>query len=522
MKYIAIWHANLNYAYLTPDKYEFVIRESYELLFDTMRENFPGVKYVFEASGFTIEQMAEITPGVLEKLKHAMAKGECEFMGSPYAHPMLPNFPKRDGVWSVRFSNEVYEKHLGMRPVSFWNPECGWAAHVPEIVAETGYRNLIGDFEAYSRSKGLDGRPLRPEIYDLEHTDEVKFYNFGYKFDMPGDERAIHFPFKNLEGLPPDTLRSFLRTDRICQPTERYFMGKPGYDLEHCMELIRKYSAQKPGEPEGALIIYADDVEYVGTNGWYRLKYENKPDNTFERVPESRDRLIALVSETLKLGAFITYDEGCRDLPALEEPLNFDHDSAWHGARASTWAGTPMAKQLRPWQDLVREKLSAAESSMDPGMAKRAWYHLTNSYNSDGQWPPTLPDAPHIVHPFDYEYCHDNLVKAEALVGGVDRAKLTVEPAATLHAILRYQQDLIEKKARAILDGKEQGDAAAAREALELIAVSRDLTTVRGEGTKTLDPVEYLVRADFMVAARRLVGGVRLEDVDESEKGKKV
>jgi hypothetical protein len=181
-----------------------------------------------------------------------------------------------------------------------------------------------------------------------------------------------------------------------------------------------------------------------------------------------------------------------------------------------------MAKQLRPWQDLVREKLSAAESSMDPGMAKRAWYHLTNSYNSDGQWPPTLPDAPHIVHPFDYEYCHDNLVKAEALVGGVDRAKLTVEPAATLHAILRYQQDLIEKKARAILDGKEQGDAAAAREALELIAVSRDFTTVRGEGTKTLDPVEYLVRADFMVAARRLVGGVRLEDVDESEKGKKV
>ena len=114
------------------------------------------------------------------------------------------------------------------------------------------------------------------------------------------------------------------------------------------------------------------------------------------------------------------------------------------------------------------------------------------------------------------------MVKAEALVGGVDRAKLTVEPAATLHAILRYQQELIEKKARAILDGKEQGDAAAAREALELIAVSRDLTTVQGEGTKTLDPVEYLVRADFMVAARRLVGGVRLEDVDESEKGKKV
>ena len=42
MKYVAIFHANLNYAYLTPDRYEFVIRESYELILDTMREAVPG------------------------------------------------------------------------------------------------------------------------------------------------------------------------------------------------------------------------------------------------------------------------------------------------------------------------------------------------------------------------------------------------------------------------------------------------------------------------------------------------
>ena len=75
MKYIAIWHANLNYAYLTPDQYEFVIRESYELIIDTMRENFPGTKYVFEASGFTLEWMAELTPHVLGKLKEAVQAG---------------------------------------------------------------------------------------------------------------------------------------------------------------------------------------------------------------------------------------------------------------------------------------------------------------------------------------------------------------------------------------------------------------------------------------------------------------
>ncbi len=36
MQYINIFHANLNYAYLTPDRYEFVIRTAYEMIIDTM------------------------------------------------------------------------------------------------------------------------------------------------------------------------------------------------------------------------------------------------------------------------------------------------------------------------------------------------------------------------------------------------------------------------------------------------------------------------------------------------------
>ena len=34
MKYVAVFHANLNYAYLVPEIYEYVIRASYELLID--------------------------------------------------------------------------------------------------------------------------------------------------------------------------------------------------------------------------------------------------------------------------------------------------------------------------------------------------------------------------------------------------------------------------------------------------------------------------------------------------------
>jgi|GEM_PF-436826 len=522
MKYIAIFHANLNYAYLTPDKYEFVIRGSYELILDTMREHFPDTKYVFEASGYTLEQIAILAPDVLEKLKAAVSSGQCEFMGSPYAHPMLPNFPKEDGIWSIRFSNDAYQRHLGIQPRSFWNPECGWRSYIPQQAAETGYRNLLADFEAYSRSCRKDGRPLRPEIYEKEFSKDPAFYNFAFKYDLPGDEKTLHFPFEYPDGETGRKLRVFLRTDRVAQYAVRFFMGMEGYSFADYLDLIWKYSAQRPGEPEGALIIFADDAEYVGTNGWFRLKFQNQPDNVFERSPRARENLIELIGAVKKRGEFVTFDEACSGLPVLTDDLDFDDDSAWHGAKASTWADTPMARHLRPWQDLVREKLHAISAGLNPDTAKQIWYHLTNSYNSDGQWPPTLPNAPHIVHPFNYRYCYENLLKAELLAGGVDRRKLNTDPVATLREILTLQQDLILEKARALGASKDPAVRAGAAYAKTLIEKSRDVSSITGSGAKSLSASEYAIRAELLVEARRLVGGVELEKVQEHTDGSKL
>ncbi len=512
MKYIAIFHANLNYAYLTEDRYEYVIRSAYEMTLDVMRERFPGTRFVFEASGYTLEQIAQKAPDVLEKLKSAMARGECEFMGSPYAHPMLPNFPAEDGLWSLRFSNETYRRCLGIQPRSFWNPECGWRAFVPAQAQAAGYINLLGDFEAYSRSSLPDGRPQRPEIHAREYSKEPAFYNFGFQYDLPGTEKAIHFPFARIHGHAGNGLRVFLRTDRIAQFGVRFFMNMEGYSLDEYLRLIRRYSEQPAGEPEGALIIFADDAEYIGTNGWFRLKFCNQPDNTFESTPESKQKLIDLITATRALGEFITFDDACRKLPALPEALAFDDDSAWHGARASTWAGTPMARLLRPWQDLVRARLSAAGGELDEATRTLAWFHLTNSYNSDGQWPPTLPEAPHIVHPFNYAFCFDNLLKADLLAGGADLSQLRTEPSAVLEEILGPQQRLILNKAetmRTAGTGEEREKAARAR---QLILKSQNVSSVRAGDSKILYPSDYAARADMLVEARRLVGGVLIEE----------
>ena len=510
MKYIVIFHANLNYAYLPSDRYEFVIRRAYEMVIDTMHKYFPDIQYVFEASGYTVDQIAEKTPDVLEKLKNAIARGQCEFMGSPYAHPMLPNFPYEDGLWSLKFSNKSYKKHLGLMPKSFWNPECGWRNYVPLQVAEAGYKNLIGDFEAYSRSMGVDGSPQRPEIYKMEHTDEKMFYNFGFKYDLPGDEKALHFPFDNVAGTG-NRLRMFLRTDRICQFGVRYFMGMEGYTLEKYIELIKKYSQQKKTEQEGALIIFADDAEYIGTNGWFRLKYQNKPDNVFEETPQSQQKLIDLINECKKIGSFTTYDYACSNLPAIDETITFDDDSAWHGAQASTWANTPMAQLLRPWQNMVREKLLKESEKMSFEMVERSWFFLTNSYNSDGQWPPTLPDAPHIIHPFNYNYCFENLLQAELIIGGIDRGKLDTNPVDTLKKILGIQQQMILDKAEELVKSENREIQAAGRKAKEIILPSGNYSSLEKSSQKVLYPAEYKIRADSLIEARRLVGGITIE-----------
>ena len=374
-------------------------------------------------------------------------------------------------------------------------------------VAASGYRNLLQEFEQYSRSVDTGGKPLRPEIFDVEKIDNSQFYNFEFKYDLPGTEKALHFPFKNLEGMSPDTLRIFLRTDRVAVFGVRYFMSHPGHSLENYIALIRKFSQQKPGEPEGALIIYADDAEYVGTNAWYNLKYCNNPDQIFERMPDAQEKLVAMVEAVRGLGEFTTFDRACAELPPLEDKIAFIDNMAWHGGQASNWAGTPMAKLLRPWQDLVREKLKSVEHMLCPDVLDRIWFHLTNSYNSDGQWPPTTKASPHIIYPFNYKFNFENLLAAELFLGGVDRSRINTDPLATMTAIFTMQQDMVLEKAEAILmtgADEEKRNAALAK---ELIFRSRDTTSIP-PGTKVLYPSEYEVRADALILARQLVGGV--------------
>ena len=175
-----------------------------------------------------------------------------------------------------------------------------------------------------------------------------------------------------------------------------------------------------------------------------------------------------------------------------------------------------MAKLLRPWQELVRDKL--LKSNLSGEVERQAWLSLTNSYNSDGQWPPTLPDAPHIIHPFNYGYCFENLLQAELLVGGIDREPLTTDAVATLEAILCPQQALILKKAEQLLSAGSACEKQNAALAKMLIETVQNLDMPAFRRTCSSRPSTGSC-ADAMVAARRLVGGVEIEVVHDMKAG---
>jgi hypothetical protein len=422
MKYCAIFHANLNYAYLLPEQYEFVIRNSYELIIDTMREKFPEQKYVFEASGYTLDQIAEKTPDVLAKLKAAVDSGQCEFMGSPYGHLMMPNFPEEDSVWALEFSQQSYEKHLGKRIVSGWNPECGWRSYVPHAFKKTGFKNITLDFDSYALSS-------MPEVKKIEYNpDKRACYGLDLPwYDMPASEKALRFPFKDI--VPG--LNGFTRTDRICQPALRWLMNM--YTFDKYIDPVKKYSE----ENEGALIVFAEDAEYVGTTGWYYLKYFSQPERVFELLPDAREKLEKFVTTLVDIGhEFETFDYICNEIPPIDKEYYVEDGLAWHRAWAVAWRLTPEAMELDPICAGIRDRIYLAQeiASSDDEREKirQAWFHLTCAENSDGRWPP----PPEKVHPFNKGWVEDHIKKANAVLdemlsgGGAPPAAIDAADAA--------------------------------------------------------------------------------------------
>ena len=115
-------HGNLQYSQLPIEKRGEVARQSYAKIFEICEKM--KAKIAFEASGETLEIVAEEAPEVLEKLKELIERGLIEPVASPQTHIMLGNIDREIGLMSLVEGLDTWERLTGVRPVTGWNPEC--------------------------------------------------------------------------------------------------------------------------------------------------------------------------------------------------------------------------------------------------------------------------------------------------------------------------------------------------------------------------------------------------------------
>jgi len=416
-KYVTIFHANLNYAFLEERKYEQVIRASYETIIDTFREKCPSARYVFEASGFTVDQMAEKTPDVLEKLKAAIVSGQCEFMGAPYAHPIMANIPEEDGYWSCEFAQRSYEKHLGTRAESFWNPECTWMQHVPRAFRKAGVKYLTLDFESYMNCNDRDYAWVeRNRTRDIGWGGHLPWY------DLDRNNKFLHRPFRDI--VPG--LHGMCRSDRLIGKYVGYFLDR--IPLDDYIDNVKRWT---PDDKKGATLIIADDAEYTGTTGYFYVKHFQDYSKSFSIDPGAAEKLEKLVNAVLELGELATFKEVCK-LEPVEEPFFVEDRFAWHKTWADAWAGTPEARAFDPILADIRkdykENVQPIVESEEHGdrfknQVERFWLYLTNSANSDGRWPP----PPAKTCPFNREWVAKEIEETKRLLSELKESVSGIE-----------------------------------------------------------------------------------------------
>jgi hypothetical protein len=395
-------HANIQYSQLAPEKRRWVMKNSYEKLFDLVLDG--NYRIAFEASGKTIEEIARQAPEVLEKLKQLVIEKKLEPVSSPYIHFMLSNIPPEITLDSLRYALDIWEKHVGVRPETGWNPECGWASYIPDLYQKAGFKTLVMDadslllsFEEIRQATGLK--------YDIQgHSNKNHLFKIeDYIHDKPEFLKYITNPSKTESGL-----QMIFRSDCMANPMLWFLMGategmrKEPISLKEIQTLLAKWKERI--EKSGSFIMpYAEDAEYIGTSAYFYVKQFNQA-RFFEPEPESVTRFGQLLDSAIEAGYELSTPSEViaatgKDVFVNKHILDIENGVAWHGGTSKAWANTEYSRIMDPvcysiylGIKEVAQHLGLSLETLDADLST-AMKAVTSAYVSDSRWPP-LPTSP--------------------------------------------------------------------------------------------------------------------------------
>ena len=390
MDFLLVFHANLNYGLLGPDRYPQVCEQSYLALLEFFADRYAGAAWTLEMSGYTLDTLVGRYPESAAWLRRALGAG-MEPAAGPYAHSILPNFPDAHARRALAFTQASWERAAGKRPRTGWVPECAWKASLPGVYHEAGLDVLIADYDSHLQTRTGVRVPRtyshKPDMIDVHLRAD------------PGDpdlHRALVLPTGG---------RAVMRTDRVAMRALKYLQGDLTWpEME---DVLDRY-----GQGEGCLAVYACDAEYVGTTAWYNL-HERGPEHIFRPAPESYDRLARLVDALDARGGLITASQAADRYPSAAA-LTVADGMAWHHGSVAQWDTTPQSRELNRRCRAAGDALEAcaARGELDAAALDAAWRRLVQAESSDGGYP--LP--PLAPGEYNTRTCREHVAAVEAML----------------------------------------------------------------------------------------------------------
>ena len=450
-KIIFMPHANIQYSQLEPEKREWVIKNCYEKLFDLIDGG--DYKIGFEASGITIDEIAEKAPEVMAKLKRLIAEVKIEPVASPYIHFMLANIPYEVCVDSLIHSRDVWEKHTGVRPKVGWNPECGWAGYIPDAYKEAGFESLVMDADSFLLSFDEIRKATGLEYDVAGHSNKNHLFKIEeYIKDKPEFLKYITNP-----SVAPNGLKMIFRSDCMANLLLWYLMGateglrSEPISMDEINKMLQNW--QERVKNSGSFIMpYAEDAEYIGSSAYFYVKQFNQA-RFFEPEPKAVDRFKEILDTAAANGyEFALPSQVIAESDNIIENNYIDcieNGVAWHGGTAKAWANTDYSRIMDPVCMSILNGIKAVAAKLGEDMKNldvelnNAMKALASAWVSDSRWPPE-PTSP---GRFNVRESLDDMYKAnEAIAKAMENGKIADKKGIYSPNLMHTQIKAIDDK----------------------------------------------------------------------------
>ena len=140
-----VFHANLNYSYISSDLYPQILRRCYWPILRIIESQ--QVPLGLEFSAYTLQTINELDATFASKLRDLWDRGLCEVIGSGFVQSIMPLMPAKVNRENLRIGNEIYEKILGRKPKLAFINEQVFSASLPDLYREAGFEGLIANWE---------------------------------------------------------------------------------------------------------------------------------------------------------------------------------------------------------------------------------------------------------------------------------------------------------------------------------------------------------------------------------------